>query len=293
VTFTLFEELIVDEDKIRSRTKYDSILLAASSGGVAVLAVSLLLGGRSGPPVVHIFVAALAALSMAFWGFEGSRCARALTELKTTVFYQPLGRPYVFTRFPPILVYGSWALIFFFIVHEFDWLSALAAFFYSTSVLSFTAIAAGALDLHEGREPFMFVARFAHGMGGVFGTIVAHFTFRGHPVLDRTSKTLPTLLLALIVVIGAPFMLRFALNNTLITKSSEIEADRIRLHDAEIVAPDGITTLAPLDGLTGQRRLSDDTRSLTKQEFELLTKRYPRERWGLRLRRPSAAGDRD
>lgn len=251
-----------------STTDLNTRMVAMSCSMACAVTIVLLFdsafGTRPHSPVAQLKILTISALVGSFWGYQGWRCADAMNALKTTSFVLiPFIRS-ALTRFPLLLIYGSYAVLFAYPRCGFNWVGAIVTLVWCSSVLSFVANGSAALDLHEGREPFMVTAKFAHGLGGVFGTILAHFTFRGHPVLDRVPKSAPTLILAIVLWFSAPTIFALAVRNTLFTPTPDVNRDLTPLSEMEV--------LGPLDGFTGKARPIGEPRALTKQEMESLSR---------------------
>lgn len=258
----------MDDSTTNRNTRLVAVFCSMACGMTLVSLAETALGVRSDTPVGQLEILTIAALVGSFWGRQGWRCADAMNALKTTSF---VAMPFVrggLTRFPLLLVWGSCLVLPAYFCSEFTWMRSIVTLIWCTSVLSFVAIGSAVLDLHEGREPFMVTAKFAHGLGGVFGTILAHFTFRGHAVLDRVPKSAPTVILAIIFWFSAPVFFALAVRNSVFSQSPASSGEMRPLTEAEL--------LSPLGKFTSKGRPIGEPRGLTVEEYDSMT----RSGWG-------------
>jgi len=204
----------------------------------------------------HEAVAVLVVLELTWipiWMGIGWRCGRALVALDTTRF--------AFGRFPPALFMilalgiaitaGAGAGIF----------QAMTLFICAMSLLSFCAVGSAALAIHEGTVPFMASIHIAHSLGGIFGTIVARFTFRKSPVIKRLPGHVPHLILLLAFLFAIPHVMERAFQSTLFAWPNGANQQ----HEQSVTVP--------LDGFTGAARPVGPAIKLTPEEFREATVR--------------------
>jgi hypothetical protein len=171
-----------------------------------------------------------------YWISAAVRCADAMNALDTTVF--------VSERLPPI-VYGFFVLgLLLGVVYLPGTFSFIVVIIGCVNALSFFACGALVKSDMDGERAGTAMVDAMSALGGVFGVVVARFTFKKSFAINKVAVRVPTILLAIAFLLIMPHALRLVLHQP---------------GFEDLAPPDARTAgeqklLAPLDGFTGPAR---------------------------------------
>lgn len=192
--------------------------------------------GLISPDAAKVVFGITAIFWMPYWISAALRCADALNELKTTLF--------VSERLPP-LIYAFFAAGGFLSVRYLPGTMAFVVLVIGcANALSF--FACGSLVRSDMKREHTGTAAIdaMNALGGIFGILVARFTFKNAFVMRKVAVRVPTVLLAIAFLLAMPFVMGFVLRQP---EFSDLAPYNLR-------TPEEQRLLAPLDKFTGPLR---------------------------------------